>query len=175
MSVTEIEIDHSVETDKDKTSDLTIGDNQKTDAYNVDMTVGEELIDIKIIIIEMTVEIERQNFWRNFSNDNRDRSRTRERSLTPRRNGNRKYDSPNVNLGTINRSNSRVTTNRDRIRCFRCREYDHFANECPNAVTDDSDGYESDRAASQLRTTQAEIHDNFDTTRLNEEKDYLNL
>ena len=29
--------------------------------------------------------------------------------------------------------------NRDRIRCFRCREYDHFANECLNLVTDDSD------------------------------------
>ena len=29
--------------------------------------------------------------------------------------------------------------NRDRIRCFRCREYDHFANECPNLLTDDSD------------------------------------
>ena len=50
---------------------------------------------------------------------------------------------------------------------FRCREYDHFANECPNAVTDDSDGYESDRAALQLMTTEAEIHDNFDTNRLN--------
>ena len=22
-------------------------------------------------------------------------------------------------------------TNRDRIRCFKCREYDHFARECP--------------------------------------------
>ena len=38
--------------------DLTIGDNHKTDAYNVDMTVGEEVIHIKIIIIEITVEIE---------------------------------------------------------------------------------------------------------------------
>ena len=95
--------------------------------------------------------------------------------MTPRGNDNRRYDSPDVNLGTRNRSNFRVTTNRDRFRCFRCREYDHFANECPNAVTDDSDGYESDRAALQLMTTEAEIHDNFDTTRLNEETDYLNL
>ena len=29
--------------------------------------------------------------------------------------------------------------NRDRIRCFKCREYDHFAKECPNLVTDNSD------------------------------------
>ena len=28
-------------------------------------------------------------------------------------------------------SHSRASTNRDRIRCFECREYDHFARECP--------------------------------------------
>ena len=70
---------------------------------------------------------------------------------------------------------SRVTTNRDRIRCYRCKEYDHFANECPNTVADDCDGYESDRVALQLMTAEAEIHDNFETTRLNKEPDYLNL
>ena len=26
--------------------------------------------------------------------------------------------------------------NRDRLRCFRCSEYDHFARKCPNALTD---------------------------------------
>ena len=40
---------------------------------------------------------------------------------------------------------------------------------------DDSDGYESDRAALQLMRTEAEMHDNFGNTRLNEEADYLNL
>ena len=54
--VIEIEIDHTVGTDKDKTLDPTIGDNYKTD--NVDMTVEEEVIDVKIMTIEMTVEIE---------------------------------------------------------------------------------------------------------------------
>ena len=44
----------------------------------------------------------------------------------------------------------------------------------PYTVTDDSDGYESDRVALQLMTAEAEIYDNFDTTRLNEEPDYLN-
>ena len=44
--------------DKDKTLDPTIGDNHKTDVYYMDMTVGEEVMDIKIMIIEMTVEIE---------------------------------------------------------------------------------------------------------------------
>ena len=80
-----------------------------------------------------------------------------------------------MNAGTRSRSNSRVTTNRDRIRNFRCREYEHFANECPNVGMDDSDGYESDRAALQLMTTEAEMHDNFDTTGLNDESDCLNL
>ena len=45
------------------------------------------------------------------------------------------------------RSGSRTSTNRDRIRCFKCREYDHFANECPNLVPDNSDR-KSDNARS---------------------------
>ena len=31
-----------------------------------------------------------------------------------------------------------VSTNRDRCRCYRCNEYDNFAKECPNIVTDGS-------------------------------------
>ena len=30
---------------------------------------------------------------------------------------------------------SRTSTNRDRIRCFKCREYYHFAKDCPNLQT----------------------------------------
>ena len=45
------------------------------------------------------------------------------------------------------RSPSRTSTNRDRIRCFKCREYDHFANECPNLIPDIS-YRESDSARS---------------------------
>ena len=52
----EIEIDHLVEIHKGKTLDPTTGDNCKINAYNMEMIVGEEIIDIKIII-EMTVEI----------------------------------------------------------------------------------------------------------------------
>ena len=43
------------------------------------------------------------------------------------------------------RSHSRTSTNRDRVQCFKCREYDHFAKTCPNLVPKDSDR-ESDRA-----------------------------
>ena len=100
-------------TDRDKILDLTIRDDHKTD--NVETIIEEEITDIKIIV-EMIAETEgRQNFR---SNNNRSRS------LIPR--GNRRYNSPNSNLGIRSRSNSRVTINRDRIRCFRCREYDYF-------------------------------------------------
>ena len=43
------------------------------------------------------------------------------------------------------RSNLRASTNRDRVQCFKCGEYDHFANECLNLVPKDSDR-ESDGA-----------------------------
>ena len=48
---------------------------------------------------------------------------------------------------TRSRLNSRVSKNRDRVRCFKCREYDHFANECPNLVPKGSNR-ESDGARS---------------------------
>ena len=44
-------------------------------------------------------------------------------------------------------SNSRTSTNRDRVQCFKCREYDHFSNECPHLVPKDLDR-ESDGAIS---------------------------
>ena len=31
------------------------------------------------------------------------------------------------------RSGSRASTNRDRIRGYKCREYDHFARDCPTS------------------------------------------
>ena len=36
------------------------------------------------------------------------------------------------------RSGSRASTNRDRIRCFECREYDHFMRKCPTRQNRDS-------------------------------------
>ena len=50
-------------------------------------------------------------------------------------------------LPSSSRSGSRTSTNRDIIRCYRCREYDHFANECPNQTLDSSDR-DSDSARS---------------------------
>ena len=51
------------------------------------------------------------------------------------------------------RSSSHVSTNRDRLRCYRCSEYDHFARECPNALTDESSDEENlDGATLQMLT-----------------------
>ena len=51
------------------------------------------------------------------------------------------------------RSNSRVSTNRGLVRCYRCREYDHFASECPNMPTDEeTDCDDADPASLQMMT-----------------------
>ena len=58
-----------------------------------------------------------QGYDRNRSRslDRQDRGRRRDRSTSNAR----------------SRSGSGVSTNKDRIRCFECREYDHFKRECP--------------------------------------------
>ena len=122
-----------------------------------------------------------QNFNRNGRNFNRSysnvRSRSRERSLSPRRyeNNRRQNGSPRFRSRSRSRSSSRITTNRDRTRCYRCREYDHFTNECPNAITSDSDGHESDNASLQVMATDIESGDMQDIDRYMEDTEYLNL
>ena len=64
----------------------------------------------------------RRGSYRN-QNYNGNRSRSFERQNRDRRNN---RNTSNSRL----RSGSRVSTNRDRIRCFECREYDHFTREC---------------------------------------------
>ena len=76
----------------------------------------------------------RQNNSGNYGNEryngyNRDRNRLRERTFTRNYSINRGKSSSNSRL----RSGSRVNTNRDRIRCYKCREYDHFVGDCPNS------------------------------------------
>ena len=63
----------------------------------------------------------------------------------------------------------------DRIRCYRCQEYDHFANECPNTETHESDGHESDNAALQVMATDIGPDDMQDIDRYMEDTEYLNL
>ena len=65
-------------------------------------------------------------------------------------------------------SNSRASTNRDRVQCFKCREYDHFANECPNLVPK-----VSDRESDGARSESLQILADSDTGL--EEEQYLNI
>ena len=64
----------------------------------------------KMVTAEIGTGLERDHFPGNYG-DNRTRSMSNSRS----------------------RSGSRVSTNRDRIRCYNCREYDHFAWDCPTS------------------------------------------
>ena len=66
------------------------------------------------------------------------------------------------------RSNLRVSTNRDHVQCYRCREYDHFASECPNTPTDEeTDCKDADPASLQMISQDYGLVDS--------ERDYLNL
>ena len=87
----------------------------------------------------------------NFS---RDRSRERQlQSRSRREEDRRNSDRLTFESRSRSRSSSRVSTNRDRIRSFRCREYDHFANNCPKSVTDeDSDQGELYQVTLQILT-----------------------
>ena len=53
----------------------------------------------------------------------------RERSFSGSYYGNRTRIISNSRL----RSVSRASTNRDQIRCYNCREYDHFVRDCPTS------------------------------------------
>ena len=52
------------------------------------------------------------------------------------------------------RSSSHVSTNRDRSRCYRCNEYDHFARECPN----DTSGRNSNNTEGSLLRMTGDEH-----------------
>ena len=70
----------------------------------------------------------RQNNRGNYR-DNIDRNRSRERAFTRNYSNSSDRSSSNSRL----RSGSRSNTNRDRITCYTCREYDHFVTDCPNS------------------------------------------
>ena len=72
--------------------------------------------------------------------------------------------------GSRSRSNSRVNTNRDRLRCYRCDEYNHFAWECANTPTDDEMGHSDSEQTSLQMLTQDNLPLNS-----NGEVEYLNL
>ena len=63
-----------------------------------------------------------------------------------------------------------MSTNRDYVRCYRCQEYDHFASECPNTLTDEEMDYEdADPTSLQM------ISQDYGPIDLEKEGDCLNL
>ena len=70
----------------------------------------DKIVEENIEMIGMMVTIEVETLSRNYSN-NMDRNSSSSRS----------------------RSGSRASTNTDRIRCYYCREYDHFTRDCPTS------------------------------------------
>ena len=113
---------------------------------SMDRIIGED--HLTSIIIEMILEetilekhkIRGQNFRgryrKNYRNNNfgRCRSSSRERQYL----GNfSRNDRSNGSSGSRSRSGSRVGTNRNRIRCFKFKEYDHFTKDCPNLQTEE--------------------------------------
>ena len=85
----------------------------------------EEMLEIMVDkIVEENVEIA-------IKNDSYDRSRNRFREWSFSRNygNNRTRNTSNSRL----RSGFRASTNKDRIHCYKCREYDNFARDCPTS------------------------------------------
>ena len=88
---------------------------------------------IEVIGLEETLEgiigkiVERYRNERYGNHNDRNRNRSRERTFV----GNYRRDRSSSN--DRSRSGSRASTNRDRIRCYMCRECDHFARDCPNS------------------------------------------
>ena len=75
--------------------------------------------------------------YRSTSRDNsgntyrNNQSRSRDRRQRSRTNSTDRGDR------SRSRSSSHISMNRDRSRCYRCNEYDHFARECPNFMSDE--------------------------------------
>ena len=94
--------------------------------------------------------------------DRQDRSKRRDRSIS---NG---------------RSGSRASTNRDRIRCFNCREYDYFVRECSTRqenreIEQIQQMFNLDDEQTILQTSLMDTDDDEMTVTLTETRDSLNL
>ena len=115
----------------------------------------------------------------NYRNDNyeRGRSRSRVRSYSGyfRRN-----DRSNSN--SRSRLGSRASTNRDRIKCYKCKEYDHFTKDRPTVKEErETDQIQQmfnlDEDQTSLKTLAADTYDNLNHVSSVEElrSEHLNL
>ena len=153
----------------------------------IEITVGPEIETTTEMVIGT---INRSNYRREdsnqrYSNKNQDCSRSRDRdrdrrdrsssressqSRSSSRSQNRHESRRQSRNNTRNRdrsesrsrSSSHVGTNRDRCRCYRCNEYDHFARECPNDATGRSSDDAEDSLLRMLDTDQTYALDYMD-------------
>ena len=92
------------------------------------MIIGEKILEVMWecinILEDRIVEEDIQEIVR-MKHIYRERGRSRSRE---RYSDNNRRDSSSSN--SRSKSGSRASTNRDQIRCFKCREYDHFAKDC---------------------------------------------
>ena len=144
---------------------ITIGEEIGHSVENEVIIVIEVMDEVEVILEKVVFEVGpvvtlEGNNSRDRSREDRrpwGQSRSRERGMRAR-----------SESSSQSRSNLRTSTNRDKVQCFKCREYDHFANECPNLVPKDSDR-ESDAARS------ASLHILADSDTGLEVEQYLNI
>ena len=124
-----------------------------------------------------------QRYWNNYNDYRRNNyrgqgyDRNRSRSLDRQDRGRRRDRSANNGRS---RSGSRAHTNRDRIRCFKCREYDHFARECltrweKREIEQIQQMFNLDDEQTTLQTSLMDTDENKVTITLTEIKGGLNL
>ena len=112
----------------------------------------------------------RQNVQRTFRNRSQSRNRNEDHTQGISRNRNNSRSIPRRREESCSQSNSRISTNHDQVRYYRCREYNHFASECPNTPTDEETDYEDVDPASLQMMTQ-----NYGPVDSEGEEEYLNL
>ena len=75
----------------------------------------------------------------------------------------------------------RASTNRDRIRCFKCREYNHFAKDCLNSDTEKEKSeqiqqmYNLEEQKTALKVLAPDTYDDLIRTNSDEAMNHLNL
>ena len=112
----------------------------------------------------------RQNAQWTLRNRSQSRNRNEDNTQGRSRDRNNSRSIPRRREESHSRSNSRVSTNRDQVRCYRCWEYDHFASKCHNTPTDRETDYEDIDPASLQMMTQ-----NYGPVDSEGEVEYLNL
>ena len=101
--------------------------------------LGQEILEVTQEHIKIRISKTRQNnrggYRGNYRNESYERGRSRSRERQYQGSTRRNDRSSSIRSGP----GSRVSTNRDRIRCYKCREYDHFAKDCPTKIEKETD------------------------------------